>query len=210
MRLLSSAGFPTETFTSGAEFLHSIGDHAPQCVVLNLHKPELGGFEVQHQLLQRHPDVRVVVITGFDARRVWQKLPGSRSTGDVTHPRIFPDKIVVMAIPAGDRNETDPTYPDVCGIDRRSLRVRRLRVQAPAVVLAPKGAMPGGVVATPSEVTATVTGVDAKTRKVTLQFVDGTNDTVMVGKAVDLSKVSPGDTVTVRLTESIAIAVEKT
>jgi hypothetical protein len=79
-----------------------------------------------------------------------------------------------------------------------------------AVVLAPKGAMPGGVVAATSEVTATVTAVDAKARKVTLQFVDGTSDTVTVGKAVDLSKVSPGDSVTARLTESIAIAVEKT
>ena len=81
---------------------------------------------------------------------------------------------------------------------------------AATVVLAPKGAMPGGVVAAASEVTATVTTVDAKARKVTLQFVDGTSDTVTVGKAVDLSKVSPGDTVTARLTESIAIAVEKT
>jgi hypothetical protein len=79
-----------------------------------------------------------------------------------------------------------------------------------AVVLAPKGAMPGGVVASTSEVTATVTAVDAKARKVTLRFVDGTSDTVTVGKAVDLSKVSPGDSVTARLTESIAIAVEKT
>jgi len=81
---------------------------------------------------------------------------------------------------------------------------------AAAVVLAPKGGTPGGVVAGTSEVTATVMSVDAKSRKVTLQFVDGTSDTVTVGKAVDLSKVNPGDSVTARLTESIAIAVEKT
>jgi Cu/Ag efflux protein CusF len=81
---------------------------------------------------------------------------------------------------------------------------------AAMVALAPKGAMPGGVVASTSEVTATVKSVDAKTRKVTLQFVDGSTDTVTVGKAVDLSKVSTGDTVTARLTESIAIAMEKT
>ena len=52
--------------------------------------------------------------------------------------------------------------------------------------------------------------MDAEARKVTLQFVDGTSDTVTVGKAVDPSKVSTGDSVTARLTESIAIAVEKT
>jgi hypothetical protein len=77
------------------------------------------------------------------------------------------------------------------------------------VVLAPKGAMPGGVVADTAEVTATVAAVDAKARKVTLNFVDGSSDTVAVGKAVDLTKVTPGDTVTARLSESIAIAVER-
>jgi hypothetical protein len=81
---------------------------------------------------------------------------------------------------------------------------------AATIALAPKGAMPGVVMAGTSEVSATVTAVDAKARKVTLKFVDGTAGTVTVGKAVDLSKVSLGDTVTARLTESIAIAVEKT
>jgi len=79
-----------------------------------------------------------------------------------------------------------------------------------AVVLAPKGAMPGGVVAGTAEVTATITAVDAEARKVTLKFVDGSSDTVAVGKSVDLTKVSPGDTITARISESIAIAVEKT
>jgi hypothetical protein len=33
-RLLRSAGLYAETFTSGREFLHSLQDHAPDCVVL--------------------------------------------------------------------------------------------------------------------------------------------------------------------------------
>ena len=78
------------------------------------------------------------------------------------------------------------------------------------VKLAPKGAAPGGVVADTAEVTATVAKVDVKKRKVTLQLVDGSTSTFTVGKAVDLTKVNPGDIVTARLTESIAIAVEKT
>jgi FixJ family two-component response regulator len=66
MRLLSSAGFATKTFASGAEFLISLDDDAPECVVLDLHMPEVSGFEVQRQLFERHPEVRVVVITGQD------------------------------------------------------------------------------------------------------------------------------------------------
>jgi hypothetical protein len=78
-----------------------------------------------------------------------------------------------------------------------------------AVALTPLGARPGIVVADSTEVTATVTAVDLKTRMVGLQFVDGTRRTVKVGKSVDLSKVSPGDGVTAQLTEAVAILVEK-
>jgi FixJ family two-component response regulator len=63
-RLVSSAGFAVETFASGAEFLRSIEDHEPDCVVLDLHMPEMSGFDVQCALARGHPAIPVVVITG--------------------------------------------------------------------------------------------------------------------------------------------------
>jgi FixJ family two-component response regulator len=65
-RLVSSAGFTVETFASGAAFLRSIADHEPDCVVLDLHMPEVSGFDVQGALANGHPTVPVVVITGHD------------------------------------------------------------------------------------------------------------------------------------------------
>jgi FixJ family two-component response regulator len=65
-RLLSSAGFAVETFASGAEFLRSVDDHEPECVVLDLHMPEMSGFDVQGALATANRDVPVVVITGHD------------------------------------------------------------------------------------------------------------------------------------------------
>jgi len=65
-RLVSSAGFAVETYASGAEFLHSVDDHEPDCVVLDLHMPAMSGFEVQGVLAQRHAGVPVVIITGHD------------------------------------------------------------------------------------------------------------------------------------------------
>jgi FixJ family two-component response regulator len=65
-RLVSSAGFAVETFPSGAEFLRSVQDHEPDCVVLDLHMPEMSGFDVQGALADTHPAVAVVVITGND------------------------------------------------------------------------------------------------------------------------------------------------
>jgi FixJ family two-component response regulator len=65
-RLLSSAGFATETFASGVEFVQSTSGHTPECVVLDLHMPGLNGFDVQQQLVDCHPELPVVIITGRD------------------------------------------------------------------------------------------------------------------------------------------------
>ena len=65
-RLVGSAGFAVETFASGAEFMRSVEDHEPDCVVLDLHMPEMSGFDVQSALARGHPTVPVVVMTGHD------------------------------------------------------------------------------------------------------------------------------------------------
>ncbi len=65
-RLIGSAGFAVESFASGGAFLHSVEDHEPACVVLDLHMPEISGFDVQRSLGTLHAAVPVVVITGHD------------------------------------------------------------------------------------------------------------------------------------------------
>jgi FixJ family two-component response regulator len=66
-RLFASAGFAVETFASGMELLRSVQDHEPDCVVLDLHMPEMSGFDVQSALARAHPAVPGVVMTGHDA-----------------------------------------------------------------------------------------------------------------------------------------------
>jgi FixJ family two-component response regulator len=65
-RLVSSAGFAVETFASGADFLRSVDEHEPACVVLDLHMPEVSGFDIQAALARDHVRVPVVAITGHD------------------------------------------------------------------------------------------------------------------------------------------------
>lgn len=65
-RLFSSAGYAVETFASGVDFLRSVEDHRPDCVVLDLHMPEMSGLEVQGALSKCATSVPVVVITGHD------------------------------------------------------------------------------------------------------------------------------------------------
>jgi FixJ family two-component response regulator len=65
-RLLRSASMSAETFASGAEFLESMKQHQPDCVVLDLHMPQVNGFAVQARLAEAGIRVPVVIITGHD------------------------------------------------------------------------------------------------------------------------------------------------
>jgi translation elongation factor P/translation initiation factor 5A len=81
--------------------------------------------------------------------------------------------------------------------------------EATAVALAPVGAKPGGLVAEMVQVKATITAIDTKKRKATLQFPDGTTHVVAVRPDVDLTQRHVGEQVVIRCTEALAINVEK-
>lgn len=80
---------------------------------------------------------------------------------------------------------------------------------ATTVVLAPKGAKPGGVMVDTVQVTAKVTAINLKRHKATLKFPDGTTKTVAVRPDVDLTQRKVGEEVVIRTTESVAISVER-
>lgn len=77
-RLLRSANFEVESFSSGAEFLLTRSDQKPDCIVLDLHMPRTTGFDVQAELAQRDGKVPVVIITGHDSPEARKR---SRSLG---------------------------------------------------------------------------------------------------------------------------------
>lgn len=66
LRLLQSAGFQVAVFASGEEFLRSLNETTPNCVVLDLHMPDVNGFDVQEALGRDHPGLPIVIITGYD------------------------------------------------------------------------------------------------------------------------------------------------
>lgn len=77
------------------------------------------------------------------------------------------------------------------------------------VAVAPKGAMPGVVMAKTVEVTGKIVSIDAQTRSVTLEGPAGNQRTVKAGPKVDLSVLKAGDDVRLRITEALAIVVER-
>lgn len=80
---------------------------------------------------------------------------------------------------------------------------------AAVVGLAAESSKPGVMTAETVQVTATVTAIDLKKRKATLQFADGSSKKVAVRQDVDLSRLKVGEKVVIRVTGVFAILVEK-
>jgi hypothetical protein len=80
---------------------------------------------------------------------------------------------------------------------------------AAVVARAAKDDQPGGLVAETIQKTGNVIAIDAEKRTTTLQFEDGSTETLPVRGDIDLGKHKVGEQVVFRVTEMIAIWVEK-
>jgi hypothetical protein len=145
-----------------------------------------------------------VTVTAIDAAK--RKLTLVSPDGRKTTYKAGPEVVNFGQIQVGDQVKVVVTEEAAIFIGRGA---PPSAADATAVALAPVGAKPGGVLVDTMQVTAKVTAVDAKSRKVTLELPDGTSKKVKVGKKVDLASIMPGDNVTVRLSEGLAITVER-
>lgn len=62
--LLESYGLAVRDFGSVADFLNALPSNGAGCLVLDLHLPVMGGFDVMNMLAQRGICLPVIVITG--------------------------------------------------------------------------------------------------------------------------------------------------
>ncbi len=65
-RLLRLADYDVATYDSGDEFLASLAHHVPDCALLDVNMPGLGGLQVLQRLQAERVALPVVVITGSD------------------------------------------------------------------------------------------------------------------------------------------------
>ena len=65
-RLLKTHGFEVVTFALGTELLAACAARLPDCLLLDLHMPDISGFDILERLAAQHLRVPVVVITGHD------------------------------------------------------------------------------------------------------------------------------------------------
>ena len=64
-RLLLSAGYSSECFSSARSFLDSVPVDAQGFLLLDLRMPDMDGFKVQEKLKELHYNLKVIMITAY-------------------------------------------------------------------------------------------------------------------------------------------------
>jgi len=86
-RVLRAAKFDVATFSSGSSFLASLNNRMPACVVLDLHMPNMNGFDVQSHLASSPANrVAIVVVTAHDSPESEQRSLAGGAAAYLTKP----------------------------------------------------------------------------------------------------------------------------
>jgi FixJ family two-component response regulator len=98
-RLVRSVGLEAETFTSAREFLRSKRPDGPACLVLDVRLPDLGGLDLQQELLDANVDLPIIFITGYGDIPMSVRAMKAGAVEFLTKP--FRDQDLVDAIQLG-------------------------------------------------------------------------------------------------------------
>ena len=94
-RLLSTAGYAVETFTSAVEFLGR-SFPPPACVVLDIRMPGMTGFALQQDLAAMYPRLPIVMITGHGSEAIRQRALDAGAVAVLDKP--FSDQALLDAL----------------------------------------------------------------------------------------------------------------
>jgi CheY-like chemotaxis protein len=101
-RLLRAAGLEAEGYASGQEFLREAGRRPPDCVLLDLHMPSMGGLDLLGHIHQ----TPVVVITAHDQPGTREQCLAAGASAYLRKP--IDDRLLLNAISAALRKPRGP------------------------------------------------------------------------------------------------------
>ena len=94
-RLMGSVGLEVETFTTAEEFLKRSRSRGA-CLILDVHLPGMGGFELQDQLFANRDALPIIFITGHYSENEKKKATAVGAIAYMEKP--FEDKNLLEAI----------------------------------------------------------------------------------------------------------------
>lgn len=154
--LVRSAGLEVRTFASGAEFLASSREDAPECLVVDVRMPGMSGLDLQSRLSHLSLRIPVILITGHGDISMAVRAMKSGALEFLTKP--FHDQDILAAIDRAIRHSSAV----------RKQRAERAALHAQFATLTPREAevMAGVVEGLPNKQIAFQLGTSEKTIKV--------------------------------------------
>jgi len=110
-RLLSAWSYRAETYDSARAFLDALGDIRPDCLIVDLHMPEMTGLELQRHLTRSQIDIPTIVITAHDEDGVRERCKSAGAATLLTKPlqdRTLLDAIAKASSKASSRPDGAP------------------------------------------------------------------------------------------------------
>jgi len=153
----------------------------------------------------------------IDARQVTVRVVGVSESARTVTLQLSNGKIVTYKVGKDVRNFAQlkrgdtikATLLDALAVYIQKMGGRPTATETQTVMLAPKGAKPGMIVANTIRVTGKIQLVDMTNRMVTITGPGGMSKGFKVGHNVDLRGLRAGDDVVVRYTEAVALDVQK-
>ena len=95
-RLLRSAGYRVETFSSAREFLACAGSRRPDCLLLDVSMPGQSGLQLYDDLVARGQNIPVIFITGHGDAAMAARAMKAGAADFLSKP--FDDKVLLRAV----------------------------------------------------------------------------------------------------------------
>jgi FixJ family two-component response regulator len=85
-RLLAASAFDTETYGSAREFLSSLKSELPECLIVDLHMPDLTGLDLQRHLKGAGLTIPTIVITAHNEPGVRERCQAAGAVNFLLKP----------------------------------------------------------------------------------------------------------------------------
>ena len=85
-RLVRTRSFSATTYLSGTQFLDSLAEGLPDCLILDLQMPEMTGLELQHNLTRRGIRIPTIIITAHNEAGMRERCTSAGATAFLSKP----------------------------------------------------------------------------------------------------------------------------
>jgi FixJ family two-component response regulator len=97
-RLLRTRSFNSRTYLSGPQFLASLPEALPDCLIADLQMPEMTGLELQQNLILKGIQIPTIIVTAYDEAGMRERCKSAGAIAYLSKP--VQDAMLFAAIAA--------------------------------------------------------------------------------------------------------------